>query len=380
MTGVKRKICSIILLVMFATVVLATLSACNLSDLKNGISIHKDGVYYTVYVLKRYAVAHGFDKNISGSVYEIPSRVKYKAIRYPVRELSPSGDTNYKLVRDNGVVTELIVPETMAELKLSRYAYAELENLQKITVNTANSTYMSVDGVVYSKDLSTLVFYPSAKVGNNLVLPKQTSSINDYLSGKKNLSTIEVEEGNTSYSAKDGVLFTADGKEMLCYPLNKKDSTYVIPQSCTVLNTFRLDANAHLKYLEVEEGNTVFATFQGDLYSHNYSILLYRPHGNNMEVLELAENITTVGLGMLDKVKYLYVPSGLERIVFETSNRYEDVNVSNPIADVAHVYFESSELPIFLRYTNFTGSVQFGVTREQFQADVEALQSAGEQL
>ena len=374
MSNVKRKICSIILLVMLVTVVLSTLSACHISDLVGGIFVHKDGVYYTVHVFRRYVAVHGFDKKDGTQVYEIPSKIKYGAIRYPVKEFFPSSEINHRLVVD-GEITELIVPATVEELLLM--GFSGKGSFQKVTVDEKNANYVSVDGIVYSKDKSQLIYYPPANADSILVLPRETTVLHDTLSGKNNLSAIYVEEGNTSFSAQDGVLFSADGKKLVCYPLNKRDETYTIPMAWSVLNTYWFERNQYLKHLEVQEGNTVFSAYNGDLYSADGSILLYRPNNDSIAVLELPETITTIGLNMLNGVEFLYVPSGLERVIFY-SYGYYDENYNNPIANVRYIYFEDDQLPFCLRYTNFTGSVTFGVTREEFQLDVASRMNRGD--
>ena len=363
---------------------LSTLSACGLEDLKKGVAVHKDGVYFTVYAIKRYAVAHGFDKKVNSSTYEIPSRVMYKGIKYPVKQFSVQLDgayyTRFEIVHDGGTATKLIVPETVEKLDLSKYLYSQVENLQKITVSEDNKHLTSVDGVVYTKDKSQLIFYPPAKPDNTLVLPMQTTSISDYLYGKKNLAAIAVEAGNTSYSAHDGVLFTADGKSIVCYPLNKTDEKFLIPKSWSVLATSHFANNTYLKQLEVEEGNTIVSAYKGNLYSADGSTLLFRPNIDNSHVLELPDTINTVNDGMLYNVQYLYVPKGLQKIVFHKYEGYNDENKGNPIAKVSYIYFESEELPFCLRYTRLTGTVKFGVSREQFQAEIESSLSSGEHL
>lgn len=48
------------------------------------------------------------------------------------------------------------------------------DSLTAITVDKDNEVYASVDGVLYTKDLSVLVKYPTSKAGTELTLPEQT--------------------------------------------------------------------------------------------------------------------------------------------------------------------------------------------------------------
>lgn len=384
--GRTKKVCSIILLFILVATALCTLSACSIADLKSGIVVNKDGVYYTVYVFKRCATVHGFDAKDGAQVYEIPSRIRYMGLKYPVTRFSRANN-DYSFYTDDivsgGYAVELVVPETLKELQLYWYNGEQLASLQKITVHSDNRYYTSVDGVVYTKDKSALVYYPPAKVSHTLLLPKETTDIRDYLGGKKQLSSISVEAGNTAYSAKDGVLFDACGSEMVCYPLGKTDETYTIPASWTVFKTGCLEPNKYLKYLEVEAGNPVFSAYKGNLYSVDGSILLYRQSHGGSNVLELPDTIKTVSKDTLKKVDFLYVPKGLQRIVFNKYDSYygySDENDENPISEVGYVYFEGDEIPFCLRYAELPQNVKFGVTREEFEAAMEEMLTKGEQL
>lgn len=55
------------------------------------------------------------------------------------------------------------------------------------------------------------------------------------------LSTITVDAANTVYASMDGVLFTHDMTTLICYPSGKTDATYTVPSSVTriVSNAFR---------------------------------------------------------------------------------------------------------------------------------------------
>lgn len=91
--------------------------------------------------------------------------------------------------------------------------------LEAFEVSKDNYVYAARDGVLYTKDMSTLLVYPSAKKDAVFTLPKETQSFDakDAFSNTY-LTAIEVEAGNTKYSAYDGLLYDADQKELLMVP------------------------------------------------------------------------------------------------------------------------------------------------------------------
>lgn len=66
-----------------------------------------------------------------------------------------------------------------------------------------------------------------------------------------NLSNIKVEEDNNNYCSKLGVLFSKDMKTIICYPPFKKTSTYFIPQGIKSINTHTFFNNKFIKYIIV---------------------------------------------------------------------------------------------------------------------------------
>lgn len=72
--------------------------------------------------------------------------------------------------------------------------------LKSITVAKNNTKLKSVDGVLYSKDMSVLYRYPAAKAGKSFSVPKSVKTIFDgAFSGSKNLSAVSFAPGSTAY-------------------------------------------------------------------------------------------------------------------------------------------------------------------------------------
>lgn len=70
-------------------------------------------------------------------------------------------------------------------------------NIYAINVDESNSTYASVDGVVFSKDLTTLLVYPKGKL-NSYVIPETVTAIGDYAFYSCDLTQITIPETVTS--------------------------------------------------------------------------------------------------------------------------------------------------------------------------------------
>ena len=55
------------------------------------------------------------------------------------------------------------------------------------------------------------------------------------MNGAGKLTEINVDSGNTVYSSKEGVLYSKDGSTLVCYPCGKEDSSYIVPEGVTAI-------------------------------------------------------------------------------------------------------------------------------------------------
>jgi hypothetical protein len=53
--------------------------------------------------------------------------------------------------------------------------------------------------------------------------------------GCSSLSSISVDALNTCYKVADRILFSKDGKALMCYPASKVSTVYIIPGSVTAI-------------------------------------------------------------------------------------------------------------------------------------------------
>ena len=127
-------------------------------------------------------------------------------------------------------------------------AFAQIENLTAITVDTSNSKYTAADGILYENKGGNkyLKAYPVAKAGTTFTVPNDvygvstngfqqaknlttinlpasiqdlptTKEANGFTSAEK-LTAIKVDAGNTKFKDEDGVVLTKDGKTLVAYP------------------------------------------------------------------------------------------------------------------------------------------------------------------
>lgn len=90
-----------------------------------------------------------------------------------------------------------------------------------------------------------------------ITLPSSVTSIGERIfNGCWNLEEINVNESNKFYRAIDGVLYTKDLKTIICYPKGKEDKKFVIPSGVTSIGINAFSSCRNLQEITLPSGVT----------------------------------------------------------------------------------------------------------------------------
>jgi hypothetical protein len=125
--------------------------------------------------------------------------------------------------------------------------------VKTIIVPEGHKQYASLEGVVYSKDLTELIIYPKNKENDRFVVPDTVKKISAraffHYAGLKSivipsnvesietffhclhLFEIKVDKTNDYFTDIDGILYSKDLKQLIKYPSSKNGSSYIIPDT-----------------------------------------------------------------------------------------------------------------------------------------------------
>ena len=132
-----------------------------------------------------------------------------------------------------------------------------LENLKSIVIHESNPYFSVEDNVLYTKDMTELLYYPSGKTDKIYEMPDFVTNIfseafqnNIYLEeikigsrygmyyctlaedvGLPNLKRYSVAVDNYFFTQVDGVLFNYDQTELIAYPTGRKAVSYTVPST-----------------------------------------------------------------------------------------------------------------------------------------------------
>ena len=155
--------------------------------------------------------------------------------------------------------------------------FSGCESLREIIVDEQNPAYVSKEGVLFDKKMTTLLKYPSGKKGA-YTIPDSVNNIKKNafencskltkLNIPKDLLFIEygefdkcerltdfiVNENNPMYISIDGVLFDKKGTTLLHYPQGNKRKVYNVPGSVTLIREGAFNHCNSLTSITLPEG------------------------------------------------------------------------------------------------------------------------------
>ena len=285
-------------------------------------------------------------------------------------------------------LTKVILPGTIKTIYYD--AFEDFPSLEAIEFSAQNEMYEALDGVLFSKDMSTLILYPAAKKGDytipnsvgyiedsafrsctgltSLELPQGyksridngmfghcsnlkevtiPASVTDIHSlafmGCSSLTSIKVDADNSSYCSIDGVLFDKEGKKLVILP-GGISGHYIIPENVeiayhafydaksltkvTISNNVSLDSDdfvcwGHIFYnspllteIEVDPAHPYYSVSNNILYNKAGTSLLYCPQSKS-GIVTVSDGVTQIGVGAFancGEVTGIVLPSSITEI------------------------------------------------------------------
>ena len=140
---------------------------------------------------------------------------------------------------------------------IGTHAFYGCSKLTSINVEENNSRYVSIEGVLYNKDKTTLICYPRLKEGKSYTIPKSVLKIEEEpLKNLQSLININVEEENAEYISEEGVLYNKNRTTLICYPRLKEEKSYKISNSVNNIGKFAFNECNNLENVEIPSNVT----------------------------------------------------------------------------------------------------------------------------
>ncbi len=198
------------------------------------------------------------DNSISGDLM-LPASINGK----PVESI---GDEAFSFCKSLNSIT---IPESVVYIGHSAFSYCT--NLTAVNVSESNKHYCSIDGVLYTKDMTNLIQFPAKKTDTSYSVPEGVKNISKYaFSGCQDIVSIKIPDSVKSIEA-----FAFEDCSSL--------TSINIPEGITHLNTALFSRCSSLSAITIPE------SVKGIDWSVFYCC-------TKLETVTIPESVETIGM------------------------------------------------------------------------------------
>lgn len=225
---------------------------------------------------------------------------------------------------------------------IGQKAFRYCTNLPNFHVDDANSSYKSVEGIIFNKNMTELLYYPQGNSRTEYEIPSTVNRIAEAaLDGARNLRKITipdsvtsigssafhwcfgledfiVSEQNQNYSSVDGVLFNKDMSCIILYPPNRKNKLYSIPDNVSVIEKRAFTACHNLTHVILSNNITEISASAFNSCSNLSDIVI----PNSVEVIE---SCAFQNCGQLNSIVIPSSVTNIHSLAFEQCSNLEKV-------------------------------------------------------
>lgn len=202
--------------------------------------------------------------------------------------------------------------------RVTHYIHNEddyLANIQEFSVSEDNERYRSIDGVLYSKDLSILIAYPRARQGEDYVALDDVKMVNDYAFYKTKLGRLEFPN---DVEFDQDCFYAADMTELVVVNIPRRLSHY-----------FGYTYNNETNVIRPRSLEKMVLTNQTTPIDHKFA------YNFGLKAIEMNGSFTYIG-------EYAFDLNDLKEVVLPDTVEYIDDYAFNQSLDLKKFYFGKS--------------------------------------
>jgi titin len=173
-------------------------------------------------------------------------------------------------------LVSVAIPDSV--ISIGTGVFTACTSLTEIEVNTNNVIFISVDGVLYRKDMTEIIQCPGGKTGVFTVPDSVTSVGPNVFTSCTSLTAFVVGTGNLNYASVNGALYNKALTELIQYPAGRAGA-FIVPSTVAMIDADAFAYCALLTAIDVNAANTHYTSVNGVLYDKGIATLVQYPGG-----------------------------------------------------------------------------------------------------
>lgn len=216
---------------------------------------------------------------------------------------------------------EVYLPESVSDLDtygpMGCTLFCGCTSLERIEIDEANPYYQTLDGVLYSRGLEKLIYYPPAKGGNSFIVPEEVVDIGNYaFYCHESLESISFEGQGpksvgiyafggcsrlTSLSFGEGLTRIFDKAFADCTSLKE----VYFPACLENFTSAAFDGCVSMERVVIDENNSTYTSIDGVVYTTDMREIVYYPLAKDENSYTVPRKVEKIGVALFANNTYL---------------------------------------------------------------------------
>ena len=331
-----------------------------------------DSICYNVIGDNEVEVTYKGPLYYSGRYYQgdvvVPATVEHDGTVYQVTQLGMYAFTNSNnltsVTMPNGLktikkyslsncqlVTQYDIPASVTLIEGGAFNGAGLE---RINVDSANENYCDVDGVLFNKQMTSILLHP-VKRDSTYIIPDGVTTIGDYaFYYNSKMIWVGIPEGVTAIG--QGAFFGCSKLENIELPNSLVTIGEEAFRGCTSFTSVEITRNVaeigflaffycpKVKEFKVSRMNNHFCSVDGVLYSKDMTVVHYLGQGDNRPTYVIPNTVKTIENYCFysSSLTSVTIPEGVTKIcqgAFFSNDYLTEAHIPNSVQEIADVAF-----------------------------------------
>lgn len=244
---------------------------------------------------------------------------------------------------------ELELPSTLTDF--GEYSFEICTGLESITVAAGNNNYVAEDGILYNKNKTELVLFPSGKDVDEFTVPSSVTTLGEYafdynqhivtvslpaaltsLGGEPPfykaavLEHIVIDENNSKYMSEDDIIYSKDGKTVYRRATASSVTEVTFPDTVKTVNDYSLCDAYNLEEVTIPSSVTRVGYSAFDECPNLKKITVYNPD------CVVEDMITVMADGQEDCVIYGYAGSTAQTFANSANLEFREIGAKEAVS------------------------------------------------